>query len=139
MIKVISINILKGKEVPKQIVEEAKLIENCGLEGDIHFGDQVRQICILRNSNKPRADGLCTNKFAENITIEDDENIHYSIGTRFKINEAILEITQVGKTCYKECHIYNSLNCPILNNVIFVKVIRGGYIRTQNEVRIYKK
>jgi MOSC domain-containing protein YiiM len=128
--------------MPKQSIDIGKLIENYGLEDDIHAGSEYRQVSLLIKNNTKnigilKEEGLCTRKFFENITVEENENLPYNVGLKIKINNVVLEIIQVGKECYSECPIYNRLvNCELSTNVIFAKVVSGGLIRVRDETEI---
>ena len=73
--KVVAISISKKKGIPKSNVQYAKLIENFGIEGDIHAGNWHRQVSFLalESIEKMREKGLHNLRpgaFAENITTE---------------------------------------------------------------------
>lgn len=97
--KVIAISISKKKGIPKTNVQSAKLIENFGIEGDVHAGNWHRQVSFLalESIDKMRKKGLANLRpgaFAENITTEFLELPELEVGTRIKIGrEAELEIT----------------------------------------------
>ena len=110
--KVIAVSISKKKGIPKTNINSARLIENYGIEGDIHAGTWHRQVSFLsvesirkmRNSGLPK---LRPGAFAENITTEFLDLPSLKIGTRVKLGEqAILEITQIGKECHSKCAIF---------------------------------
>ena len=110
--KIVAISISKRKGIPKTDVQSARLIENHGIEGDIHAGDWHRQVSFLalESIGKMREKGLPNFRpgaFAENITTEFLELPNIEVGTKLKLgNEAILEITQIGKECHSKCAIF---------------------------------
>lgn len=141
--KVIAISISKRKGIPKTNVLSANLIENFGIEGDIHAGSLIRQVSLLsiESINKMRLKGLPNLRpgaFAENITTEFIKLQQLTIGTRLKIGkEAELEITQIGKECRSKCAIFFRIgDCVMPLEGIFAKVIRGGKIFTGDEIII---
>jgi len=140
MAKVVAVNISDKKGVPKRTVECGELVENYGLKGDAHAGDWHRQVSFLgrESIDKMKAlgiQGLCTGKFAENITTEGIELFSLKIGTQFKIGDAVLEVTQIGKECYKKCAIYYQVgDCVMPKEGIFAKVIKGGIIKAGDEI-----
>lgn len=142
MSKVKLIKISKSKGQSKDIIEKGYFKEKHGLEGDIHAGAGKRQVSILgvesRNKIKERIDkGLCTLKFTENITTEGIELYKYPLGTKFRIGEAEMEISQVGKACYKECSIHEiSSKCVLSNECIFTKVIKSGWVKIGDKIDI---
>ncbi|MDF1613261.1 MOSC domain-containing protein [Melioribacteraceae bacterium 09-Me] len=141
--KVVAISISKKKGIPKTNVQSAKLIENFGIEGDIHGGKWHRQVSFLalESIDKMREKGLPNLRpgaFAENITTEFLELPKLEIGTRMKIGkEAELEITQIGKECHSKCAIFIKVgDCVMPREGIFAKVIRGGEIFIEDEIQI---
>jgi len=141
--KVVAISISKKKGIPKTNVKSAKLIENFGIEGDVHAGNWHRQVSFLalESINKMREKGLPNLRpgaFAENITTEFLELPDLEIGTRMKIGkEAELEITQIGKECHSKCSIFYKVgDCVMPREGIFAKVVRGGEIFVGDEIKI---
>lgn len=141
--RIVAISISKKKGIPKTNVKSAKLIENFGIEGDIHAGNWHRQVSFLalESIDKMREKGLPNLRpgaFAENITTEFLELPKLEIGTRMKIGkEAELEITQIGKECHSKCAIFIKVgDCVMPREGIFAKVIRGGEIFIEDEIQI---
>jgi MOSC domain-containing protein YiiM len=129
-----NIKISKIKKQPKTYLEKGYFRESYGLEGDIHSGSGERQISILaaetrEKIKKEKLDGLCTAKFDENIETEGIELYNYPVGTKLKIGEAEIEISEVGKKCYKECPIIKEKQtCILSRECIFAKVIKSGWV-----------
>jgi len=141
--KVVAISISKKKGIPKTNVQSAKLIENFGIEGDVHAGNWHRQVSFLalESIDKMREKGLPNLRpgaFAENITTEFLELPDLEVGTRMKIGkEAELEITQIGKECHSKCAIFYKVgDCVMPREGIFAKVVRGGEIFVGDEIKI---
>jgi MOSC domain-containing protein YiiM len=140
MAKVIAINISGKKGVPKVTIDEGEFIEDHGLKGDAHAGNWHRQVSFLGNESieKVKAlgvEGLCTGKFAENITTEGIELYSLPIGTRLVIGEAVFEVTQIGKECHQKCAIFNLVgDCVMPKEGIFARVINGGIVRAGDSI-----
>jgi MOSC domain-containing protein YiiM len=141
--KVVAISISKKKGIPKTNVQSAKLIENFGIEGDVHAGNWHRQISFLalESIDKMREKGLPNLRpgaFAENITTEFLTLPEIEVGARIKIGkETELEITQIGKECHTKCAIFFKVgDCVMPREGIFAKVIRGGEIFVGDEILI---
>ena len=85
-----------------------------------------------------RTDGLCHGIFAENITTEDIVLHTLPVGTKLKIgDEAILEITQIGKECHDGCAIRELVGqCIMPKEGIFCKVLIGGKVKPGDEIKI---
>ena len=53
---------------------------------------------------------------------------------------AVLKITQIGKECRSRCAIYNVMgDCIMPREGVFARVIRGGVIRTGDEINIRRE
>lgn len=142
MAKVLSINISEKKGTPKTEINPGVLIEEFGFEGDAHAGKWHRQVSLLAKESIEKSkglptDGLCHGVFAENITTEGIILHTLPVGTRLKINECILEITQIGKECHDGCAIRQLVGqCIMPREGIFCRVIKGGKIYKNDEIEI---
>ncbi len=134
MIKIVSIAWSRKKGTPKTQVSKAKLLINHGLEGDAHAGTWHRQVSFLsaERIDEAKAKGLDVTfgDFAENIATLGIDWKTVPVGHRFKIGtDAVVEITQIGKTCHKKCAIYYQAgDCIMPREGVFAKVIQGGEI-----------
>ncbi|MCX7923717.1 MAG: MOSC domain-containing protein [Clostridia bacterium] len=143
--KVVAINISEKKGVPKKTIEYGEFIENFGLKGDAHGGSWHRQVSFLgqESIDKMKArgvKGLCTGKFAENITTEGIELYSLGIGTKLHIGEVIFEITQIGKECHQKCAIYHQVgDCVMPKEGIFARVLKAGVVRPGEEIVILEE
>jgi MOSC domain-containing protein YiiM len=142
MARVVAINISEKKGVPKTTIAMGEFIEGFGLKDDAHAGDWHRQVSFLgqESIDKVKAlgiKGLCTGKFAENITTEGIELYSLAIGARININDVIFEVTQIGKECHQKCAIYHQVGeCVMPKEGIFAIVIKGGTVRPGDEIMI---
>ncbi len=140
--KVVAINISEKKGVPKVTIPEGMFKVDHGLEGDAHAGNWHRQVSLLgiESINKMKElgiEGLCTGKFAENITTEGFELWKLPVGTKMKIGETIQEVTQIGKECHTKCAIFHQVgNCVMPTEGIFTKVLKEGKIVVGDEIDI---
>jgi len=140
--KIIAINISEKKGVPKRTIEEGVFQVDHGLVGDAHAGNWHRQVSLLgiESINKMKAlgiEGLCTGKFAENLTTEGIELYKLPVGTKLKIGDTIQEVTQIGKECHTKCAIFHQVgNCVMPTEGIFTKVLKEGTIRPGDVISI---
>lgn len=140
--KVLSINISTQKGIQKTQVEEAEFVEGYGIKGDAHAGGWHRQVSLLgRESIKKIEDlgikGLCFGKFAENITTEGIELYRLPVGSRIKIGDVVLEVTQIGKECHQKCAIYHKVgDCVMPREGIFARVLKGGIVKAGEEIYV---
>ena len=115
--------------------------ENHGIAGDAHAGDWHRQISLLAEESidKMRDKGLDVSygDFAENITTKGLVLYEIPVGTKLRIGECVVEITQIGKECHDRCAIYEAAgDCVMPREGIFVRVVRGGIIEKGVEISI---
>ncbi|HHY91445.1 MAG TPA: MOSC domain-containing protein [Clostridiales bacterium] len=140
--KVISINISEKKGEIKIPIEEGIFKEGYGLVGDAHAGKWHRQVSLLAKESIDKMkeigiQGLCSGKFAENITTEGIILCELPVGTKLKIGETIQEITQIGKECHDACAIKQQVGqCIMPREGIFTRVIKGGKIRKGDSIEV---
>ena len=80
--------------------------------------------------------GLVPGKFAENITTEGIELHKLPIGSQFEINNVLLEVTQIGKSCHLGCEIRHLVgDCIMPREGIFATVLVGGQIKAGDEIK----
>ena len=140
--KVIAVNISEKKGVPKRTIEAGEFVVDHGLKGDAHAGSWHRQVSLLGQESIDKlaalgVKGLCTGKFAENITTEGIELYSLPIGTRLQIKDVVMEVTQIGKECHQKCAIYHQVgDCVMPKEGIFARVLVGGTIRAGDDIII---
>jgi len=142
MATVLAVNISEKKGVPKQTIPQGRFIEDFGLEGDAHAGPWHRQVSLLGQESIDRMKelgikGLCTGRFAENLTTEGIELYSLPIGARLEVGPVLLEITQIGKECHQKCAIYHLVgDCVMPKEGVFARVIRGGLVRAGDTIKV---
>ncbi|MBU4202025.1 MAG: MOSC domain-containing protein [Candidatus Altiarchaeales archaeon] len=118
----------------KRNVGSCKFIANHGLEGDVHSGEGHRQVSLLSKESIDRIKGegltVSPGDFGENIVMEGISVHEISAGSRIKIGNALLEVTQIGKECHTGCEIYKQRGkCIMPKEGIFASVLTGGIIK----------
>ncbi len=140
--RVVSINLSQRKSVRKQSAESALLVLDRGLEGDAHAGDWHRQVSLLalESIRKMVAQGLQVGPgdFAENLTTEGLEVMTLPVGTLLRVgSQALLEVSQVGKTCHHRCAIYHQAgDCVMPREGIFAVVRQDGPVRVGDTLEV---
>lgn len=140
--KIVSINISERKGICKKPIHEAEIITDFGIKDDAHASHTWhRQVSLLaiESIKKMKDYGLDVNPgdFAENITTEGIDLLNLPLGTRMKINNVEVEVSQIGKECHSKCTIYKKVgDCIMPTEGIFVKVLRGGKIRVGDSIEI---
>ncbi len=138
---VVAVNISLKKGEQKTPVPTVELRENHGIVGDAHAGDWHRQVSLLAEESidKMRRLGLDVDPgaFAENITTRGLDLVALPIGTRLRVGEALLEVTQIGKECHNRCAIfYQAGDCVMPKEGIFARVLRGGTVTAGTVVEV---
>ena len=143
MARVIAVCTSNKKGVSKKVIPEGVLKENYGLIGDAHAGSlSHRQVSLLTTESidKMQCPGLnlSPGDFAENITCEGVALVTLTLGAQVSIGEeAVLEVTQIGKECHSGCAIYRQAGkCIMPKEGIFTRVIRGGVVRRGDTIRV---
>lgn len=139
MAKLLGICISEKKGTQKHEVESARLIPNYGIENDAHAGKWHRQVSLLNfeKIEEFRAKGVDVSfgAFGENLIIDEFDFRSLPVGTRFKIGDVLLELTQIGKECHSHCAIYHAVgDCIMPREGVFTKVLVGGVIKVSDEV-----
>ena len=133
--EVVSVNTSVRKGTIKEPVPEI-VLDDRGVVGDAHAGDWHRQVSVLSRElvdefRKQMDRDIGNGEFAENITTQGLELRNLGIMDQLIINEAELEVTQIGKECHGDaCAIFREVGkCVMPKEGIFCKVIKGGTIR----------
>lgn len=141
MAKVVAVCISEKKGERKKPVAVVEMREAHGIIGDAHAGDWHRQVSLLAQESidKMRLLGLdvTAGDFAENITTSGIDLVVLPIGSRLKVGETLLEVTQIGKECHTRCAIfYQAGDCVMPKEGIFVRVLQGGTVKSGDGIVI---
>lgn len=137
-----AINISEQKGVIKNSIPEGLFQENYGLVGDAHAGKGHRQVSLLGQESVNKmtdmgVKGLCSGKFAENITTEGVCLYALPLETKLKIGDSIHEVTQIGKECHQGCAIKQSVGqCIMPKEGIFTRVLKTGVVKVGDSIEI---
>lgn len=129
--KVLAVCISERKGTMKHPVSEVLLRAGHGIEGDAHAGPWHRQVSLLATESvepmRAVLPELPAGAFAENILIEGLELKTLPIGTRLRVGGALLEVTQIGKECHKDCAIRQQIgDCVMPREGIFARVLTAA-------------
>lgn len=132
---VVSVNVSAAAGTPKRPVPEAAIGPQ-GLSGDAHAGPGARQVSVLAVESVDRfaaetGRSVAPGDFAENLTTRGLDLMAVAPLDRFRIGEAELEVTQIGKSCHgKTCAIFRDVGrCVMPREGLFCRVVRGGPVR----------
>lgn len=141
MARVKAVCISEKRGTRKTEVPSITVAVNHGIVGDAHAGDWHRQISLLAEESidTMRRQGLelTPGAFAENIVTEGIELKELALGTKLKISNTVLEVTQIGKECHNDCEIKRTAGkCVMPAEGIFAVVLTGGIIRPGDNIEI---
>lgn len=140
---VVSVNVSDRKGVRKKPTESGSILLDAdyGVEGDAHAGNWHRQVSFLARESidKAVARGLDVKEgdFAENITTRGFVPYDIPVGTRLKVGEALVEISQIGKVCHAHCAIYKLAgDCIFPREGIFGWVVEPGEVKVGDKIQV---
>ena len=139
--KVIAVCISEKKGTQKTEVPSITLRPEWGIENDAHAGNWHRQVSLLalEKIEDFRAKGASVDfgAFGENIIVEGFDLRTLPVGTRFRIGDVLLELTQIGKECHTHCAIYHQVgDCIMPREGVFTIVLEGGEIKAGDEIEL---
>jgi MOSC domain-containing protein YiiM len=124
-----------------EISDRVRIVEKYGIENDAHGGSWHRQISLLscekvREFNQRGGDAR-NGDFGENLVVEGIDLRTLPVGTQLNVNDALLEVTQIGKECHQHCQIYERVgDCIMPREGIFAKVLSGGSVEKGDMVEV---
>lgn len=139
MASVIAVCISERKGTPKHEVPEIQLKRDHGIVGDAHAGNWHRQVSLLGQESVEKMKAVFPDipigAFAENILTEGITLYNLPIGTKLRIGDVLLEVTQIGKECHAHCAIRQQVgDCVMPREGIFAIVLEEGTIRSGDPV-----
>ena len=143
MARVVSVNISEEKGTPKHPAESVTLKLRHGIVGDAHAGDWHRQISLLAEESVDKMRSLLPElqpgAFAENINTRGLDLKSLPIGTRLRLGETVVEVTQIGKECHNDCAIKKATGkCVMPTEGVFAVVVEEGIVRKGDSIEIIK-
>ena len=141
MPQVLAVCISEKKGTVKHPVPEIQLKIDHGIVGDAHAGNWHRQVSLLADESvelmRQRFPDIPTGAFAENILTQGIALSKLPIGTKLRVGQVLLQVTQIGKECHADCAIRRQVgDCVMPREGIFTKVLEEGSIRPGHEITI---
>ncbi|OGO08214.1 MAG: molybdenum cofactor sulfurase [Chloroflexi bacterium RBG_13_60_13] len=143
MAEIVAVCRSRDKGTRKEPVASVVLKEGQGVAGDAHADCGThRQVSLLAEESvrKMAEAGLRVGPgdFAENITTRGISLVSLPKGTRLALGEeAVLEVSQIGKECHTPCAIFHQVGwCIMPREGIFARVVSGGLVRPGDGIRI---
>ena len=142
--KILAICTSPRRGTVKTAVPSAVLTPEWGIVGDAHAGDWHRQISLLAEESVDTMRAVCpialdAGIFAENINTRGIELRTLPVGTRLRVGETELEVTQIGKQCHNDCEIKRTTGkCVMPTEGIFAVVVKEGRVQAGDEIEVLK-
>ena len=141
MASVVAVCISERKGTQKHEVPEIQLKIDHGIVGDAHAGNWHRQVSLLGQESVEKMKAVFPDipvgAFAENILTEGLTLYTLPVGTRLRVGEALLEVTQIGKECHAHCAIRQQVgDCVMPREGIFTIVLEEGTIRAGDTITV---
>ena len=142
--KILAVCISEQKGTEKHNVGSARFIEDWGVENDSHAGKWHRQVSLLSfekiEAFRARGADVEFGAFGENLVVEGFDFRTLPVGTKFKCNDVVLELTQIGKECHSGCAIFEKMGeCIMPREGVFTRVLHGGVISVGDTMEILKE
>lgn len=139
VIRAVCISERKGEQ--KHPVETIHLRPAHGIDGDAHAGNWHRQVSLLSDESvekmRVKFPDIPVGAFAENILTEGIILYELPVGTRLRIGDVLLEVTQIGKECHADCAIRQQVgDCVMPREGIFAIVLEEGTIKPGDGIQI---
>ena len=141
MASVVAVCISEQKGTQKHEVPEIQLKIDHGIVGDAHAGNWHRQVSLLAQESVENMKAVFpvipVGAFAENILTEGLTLFTLPVGTRLRVGEVLLEVTQIGKECHAHCAIRQQVgDCVMPREGIFTIVLEEGTIRAGDTITV---
>ena len=141
MAKVKAVCISENKGTMKDPVDALQLKKEHGIIGDAHAGNWHRQVSLLADESvekmREKFPDIPIGAFAENILTEGIELCALPIGTKLRIGETLLEVTQIGKECHADCAIRQQVgDCVMPREGIFAIVLEEGSVKAGDTIEV---
>ena len=141
MASVVAVCISERKGTQKHEVPEIQLKIDHGIVGNAHAGNWHRQVSLLGQESVEKMKAVFPDipvgAFAENILTEGLTLYTLPVGTRLRVGEALLEVTQLGKECHAHCAIRQQVgDCVMPREGFFTIVLEDGTVRPGDTVTV---
>ncbi len=138
-VKAVCTSEIKG--IQKSEAACVELRPDWGIEHDAHAGKWHRQVSLLGYEQVERFKALgadvVNGSFGENIIVEGFDLKTLPVGTRLRLGDSLLELSQIGKQCHAHCAVYHKMgDCIMPREGVFCKVLEGGTVKAGDVVSI---
>ncbi len=141
---VIAVCTSPAKGTQKTNVGTAQFQEDWGIVGDAHAGKWHRQVSLLSwdkiEAFRARGAEVKDGDFGENLVVSGIDFRALPVGTKFRCNDVVLELTQIGKECHHGCQIFQKMGeCIMPREGVFTRVLHGGTISVGDTLTVMEE
>ena len=134
---IVSIQVCPAPRAPMQAQENARAIEDSGLEGDRHAQSGGTRQVLLMDEETLSTFGLAAGTVKENITTRGIDLKTLAPGTRLVIGSAVLELTKSCTPCSRMDEIRPGLREALEGQRgMLARVVAGGILRVGDPIEI---
>ena len=139
--KIRALCISEKRGTQKHALGRVFFVTEHGMDGDAHAGDWHRQVSLLGlgeiDDFRARGADVDFGAFGENLVAEGFRFKELPVGTRLRVGDVFLEITQIGKECHSHCQIYHQVgDCIMPREGVFARVLHGGWVTVGDELTL---
>jgi len=140
IVAAVCISDIKG--VVKNPVSDVYVKADHGIVGDAHAGKWLRQVSLLASESvdklREKMPDLDAGVFAENILTKGICLHELPLGTKMRVGEALLVVTQIGKECHDGgCAIKKQTgDCVMPREGVFASVLEEGSISPGDQIEV---
>ncbi|WP_314446784.1 molybdopterin-binding protein [Selenomonas artemidis] len=139
--KIRALCISEKRGTQKHALDRVFFVTEHGMDGDAHAGDWHRQVSLLGlgeiDDFRARGADVDFGAFGENLVAEGFRFKELPIGTRLRVGDVFLEITQIGKECHSHCQIFHQVgDCIMPREGVFARVLHGGWVTVGDELEL---
>ena len=139
--KIRALCISEKRGTQKHALDRVFCVTEHGMDGDAHAGDWHRQVSLLGlgeiDDFRARGADVDFGAFGENLVAEGFRFKELPIGTRLRVGDVFLEITQIGKECHSHCQIFHQVgDCIMPREGVFARVLHGGWVTVGDELEL---
>lgn len=130
--------------IQKTSINSGKFSAEWGLMGDAHGGAWHRQVSLLSADKieefNQKGANVTPGAFGENIIVEGIDFRSLPVGTLLRCNDALFEMTQIGKECHSHCQIYHRMgDCIMPREGVFARVVQDGTVSVGDEMTVQRQ
>jgi MOSC domain-containing protein YiiM len=140
MARVIHLFRAPKRRAPMEELQEARALEDVGLEGCAHARPQGRRQVLLMDRETLDVFDLAPGIVRENVTTEEIDVNGLAVGQRLQIGEVELQVSAVCDPCEQIEALRQGLQAAMQGRRgMLCRVVRGGLLRRGDEIVVMER